>query len=403
MSSDIHSLPPFIRIQVIGPNSTPYHKPCLTCITCNKRLDSTLLVEHDGEALCKNCHRSHLGVGKGAFGKAVPVRATLPTSPQRGAETNKRLAPEHGEEDIDDDTMRSLSGISISARSKPVAVPPPSQERDVATSPDVARPPNPTPSTAMDPVRPPIASPPSGSLGNGSSITSIDDAVAGGMALPDITSRSAALRDAVGGIERAVGSEEPRGAAASVEQRSARPESIGGAAAAAASAPLPPSSSTSAATPRRLPSPVRRTPAASSNGYKTSSNLGGTESPSSNYSPSASTPFRSQYSISSPNSTPTRLATSINSGTPLCSRCSRPAYHAEAVVGATSGGRVWHRACLKCESCGTTLRKGLVEEGPERVGQEVGEGMNTFCRNCHKMRFGPRGIGSAGSSYPLKG
>ncbi|PWN47020.1 hypothetical protein IE53DRAFT_277248 [Violaceomyces palustris] len=60
--------------QVIGPSSKPYHKNCLACVVCNKRLDSTLLVEHDAQPFCKNCHREHLGTGKGGFSVAVPLK-----------------------------------------------------------------------------------------------------------------------------------------------------------------------------------------------------------------------------------------------------------------------------------------------------------------------------------------
>lgn len=38
-----------------------WHKTCLCCKDCNKRLDSTLLAEHDGEAYCKSCHGKNFG------------------------------------------------------------------------------------------------------------------------------------------------------------------------------------------------------------------------------------------------------------------------------------------------------------------------------------------------------
>ncbi len=75
----------YLAEQVIGPASKPYHKTCLTCVVCNKRLDSTLLVEHDGEPYCKNCHKEHLGTGKGGFAKAVSLNPTSPKSPRSPA------------------------------------------------------------------------------------------------------------------------------------------------------------------------------------------------------------------------------------------------------------------------------------------------------------------------------
>ena len=78
--------------QVIGPAAKAYHKSCLTCMVCNKRLDSTLLLEHEGEAYCKNCHRAHLGQGKGGFGTAVPLNAELPRSPPPGSAASPTAA-----------------------------------------------------------------------------------------------------------------------------------------------------------------------------------------------------------------------------------------------------------------------------------------------------------------------
>ncbi|CAI2169061.1 8868_t:CDS:2 [Funneliformis geosporum] len=50
----------YMAEQVIGPNG-PWHRGCLTCIDCKKRLDSYVLAEHEGEAYCKTCHGRHFG------------------------------------------------------------------------------------------------------------------------------------------------------------------------------------------------------------------------------------------------------------------------------------------------------------------------------------------------------
>ncbi|KAI9060120.1 hypothetical protein FKP32DRAFT_1687699 [Trametes sanguinea] len=42
--------------QIMGPGRKLYHKPCLACKNCGKRLDSFSLVEHNEEPYCKNCH-----------------------------------------------------------------------------------------------------------------------------------------------------------------------------------------------------------------------------------------------------------------------------------------------------------------------------------------------------------
>ncbi|CAG8694711.1 338_t:CDS:2 [Cetraspora pellucida] len=52
--------PVYMAEQVIGPTG-PWHRTCLTCIDCKKRLDSYALAEHDGEAYCKTCHGRRFG------------------------------------------------------------------------------------------------------------------------------------------------------------------------------------------------------------------------------------------------------------------------------------------------------------------------------------------------------
>ncbi|KAF9451320.1 hypothetical protein P691DRAFT_808068 [Macrolepiota fuliginosa MF-IS2] len=42
--------------QVMGPGRKLYHKPCLSCMMCKKRLDSYTLLEHDQEPYCKSCY-----------------------------------------------------------------------------------------------------------------------------------------------------------------------------------------------------------------------------------------------------------------------------------------------------------------------------------------------------------
>ncbi|SAL99289.1 hypothetical protein [Absidia glauca] len=58
----------YMAEQVIGPSGA-YHKSCLTCKECNKRLDSTTLAERDGEAYCKVCHSRKWGIKGYGFGK----------------------------------------------------------------------------------------------------------------------------------------------------------------------------------------------------------------------------------------------------------------------------------------------------------------------------------------------
>jgi hypothetical protein len=49
----------------------------------------------------------------------------------------------------------------------------------------------------------------------------------------------------------------------------------------------------------------------------------------------------------------------------LCARCNKPAYHVEQVVG--PAGKVYHKACLKCLSCGKRLDSHLLVEHDDEV------------------------------------
>ncbi|KAF9649680.1 LIM-domain-containing protein [Thelephora ganbajun] len=73
--------------QVMGPGRKLYHKQCLTCMICKKRLDALSLVEHDEEAYSKNCHIKNFGT-KDLRHANLPNRDQVmglspPTSPRR--------------------------------------------------------------------------------------------------------------------------------------------------------------------------------------------------------------------------------------------------------------------------------------------------------------------------------
>ncbi|KAI8373665.1 hypothetical protein BD560DRAFT_393988 [Blakeslea trispora] len=50
----------YMAEQVVGPGGF-WHKSCLTCKECNKRLDSTTLTEKENEAFCKTCYSRQWG------------------------------------------------------------------------------------------------------------------------------------------------------------------------------------------------------------------------------------------------------------------------------------------------------------------------------------------------------
>ncbi|TFK48310.1 LIM-domain-containing protein [Heliocybe sulcata] len=71
----------------MGPGRKLYHKYCLTCAICNKRLDSLSLLEHDEEPYCKNCHSK-------AFGTRDLRQANLPhRGDTLGSPTRRSFSP----------------------------------------------------------------------------------------------------------------------------------------------------------------------------------------------------------------------------------------------------------------------------------------------------------------------
>ncbi|KAG9086208.1 hypothetical protein FRC07_013152, partial [Ceratobasidium sp. 392] len=66
-----------------------------------------------------------------------------------------------------------------------------------------------------------------------------------------------------------------------------------------------------------------------------------------------------------------------------CPRCAKAVYHAEQVTG--PGGRKYHKLCLRCVNCNSSLDSGKLTE-------KDGEPM---CRNCYSKLHGPQGAGYA--------
>ncbi|KAH6567988.1 hypothetical protein BASA50_001153 [Batrachochytrium salamandrivorans] len=65
----------YFQEQIMGPGGT-WHKNCLTCKECNKRLDSTNLAEKNKEAFCKTCHGRLYGPKGYGYGGGAGVLST---------------------------------------------------------------------------------------------------------------------------------------------------------------------------------------------------------------------------------------------------------------------------------------------------------------------------------------
>ncbi|KAF8583399.1 LIM-domain-containing protein [Ramaria rubella] len=66
----------------MGPGRRIYHKPCLKCLTCSRRLDALSLLEHDQEPYCKSCHVRNFGT-RDLRSANLPPSSSPSTSPTR--------------------------------------------------------------------------------------------------------------------------------------------------------------------------------------------------------------------------------------------------------------------------------------------------------------------------------
>lgn len=433
----------YMAEQVVGPYSKPYHKPCLTCVVCNKRLDSTLLLEHDGEPYCKSCHKTHLGQGKGGFGLSVPLRPEKPIALQSSPKpSNGTGYKSEAAKRVEERLAEEMSGINLSAR------------RD-----------NPSP-TLREPTSPSTYQPRTHvtTLSKPTTVAqSIDHLVSSGVEVPIPYTRKETSRP----IETALYGEEEQDHASryaqnervdldypaneyspSSQQKNAEQDYYTASDAAIipseertyesirtyerSGSPLKesslPTSRSPPSTPPRsnqetigsvrfgetgegLPTPRRKDPIALARERERGVFSTGTGTVAKTYSP-RTTPLLSpggngstnggnpEHYGYSPNSQLAKmgLGSTVNAaavGTPLCARCQRPVYFAEQKQAAS---RKWHRACLRCDGCSTTLESGKLEEGPLSATYEFPT--NVWCRTCYAKRFGPKGIGVAGMSLP---
>jgi LIM domain len=396
----------YMAEQVVGPYSKPYHKPCLTCVVCNKRLDSTLLLEHDGEPYCKSCHKTHLGQGRGGFGLSVPLRPEKPIALQSSPKpSNGTGYKSEAARRVEERLAEEMSGINLSPR------------RD-----------NPSP-TLRQPASPSTYQPRTHitTLSKPTTVAqSIDHLVSSGVEVPIPYSRKETEGEVYGnyGQQDRYAQNDGRELREYEEDNYAKPitteytreesrpyersESPN------RKQPLTPPRITAQDTIGEagdgLPTPRRKDPIALARERERGVYSTGTGTVAKTYSP-RTTPLLSpggngsgngnaDQNGYSPNSQLAKmgLGSTVNAaaiGTPLCARCQRPVYFAEQKQAAS---RKWHRFCLRCDGCNTTLESGKLEEGPLSATYEFPT--NVWCRTCYAKRFGPKGIGVAGMSLP---
>lgn len=334
--------------QVMGPGRKLYHKPCLACTSCGVRLDSFRLLEHEEEPYCKNCHSK-------MFGTRDLRQANLP---HHAADPSVSASPSPANETSSSPPQRPIASPPLPPRFTP---PPQTSIRKGTLFPitvgrkdtgifsgDAASSPGPL----LRPTR--VLSPTRGNfIANAEQMSTTDNTAEGedegddSQFTPSHTGRSE------GGLPRTV--------------------------------PL-------AGTPKRADSPTKRpVPATIS-----ASTLGRTLSVGGNggtgtrrIAPLAASTTGTRYGAALTGglrSTPTGgAARQWGGGTPQCPRCSKSVYFAEQVKAI---GKTWHKGCLRCSECGTSLDS-------SRLTEKDGD---PLCHRCYNKLHGP-----AGSGYALLG
>ncbi|KZV77671.1 LIM-domain-containing protein [Peniophora sp. CONT] len=380
--------------QVMGPGRKLYHKSCLTCKDCNKRLDSYSLVEHDEEPYCKNCHRKLFG-NRDLRQQNLPYR---PASPERvGADgstfSGAPLSPTRTGGFNGAPLSPTRTGGFGSTPASPVRANYTGGGRVFGTI-NMGRP-SPAATALLRPTR--ALSPTRTTFAGGMESTSLGgsfDSVAeeGDPEKPAHEEVAAEDGKEEAEVERVLrlplvapgtpthnglgrngmprtGQLVPSSPTKAVRAPDWDDEDSAGvsvsastpAATAAATSPppsnsapaLPPRSLGAAATIGRRPLPLAQTPTGAG-------------------APRYASPL---------NQTPTGNRF-VGGTSPICPRCQKAVYFAEQVKAV---GSTWHKACLRCMECNTTLdSKRLTEK----------EGV-PFCHRCYNKLHGPAGNGYA--------
>ncbi|EJD43056.1 LIM-domain-containing protein [Auricularia subglabra TFB-10046 SS5] len=86
--------------QVMGPGRKYYHKMCLKCKSCGRRLDSGGLVEHNAEPYCKACHVRLFGTRDLRSANLSPSSSPASFSPSLPVVTSVVRSDDDEDEDV---------------------------------------------------------------------------------------------------------------------------------------------------------------------------------------------------------------------------------------------------------------------------------------------------------------
>lgn len=327
--------------QVMGPGRKLYHKPCLACTTCNKRLDSLTLLEHDQEPYCKTCHVRNFGT-RDLRHANLPHRNDMATPPPLPASPARSSFPAP--------TFMRGGSVDLS-------------QRQGALSPVGAH------NTGTGRYTNGVMSPPPILKANSAlparyNRSPINPTV-------ELSSETANQPDNTILHQKEVGEETPAestsppaltftGTATSTVRIGDMPRTV----------PLSPTKSASNGTS------ATSTPKLSSVTIARS-----TSSP---MTPLHQTSTGTRYGVAfGSGGTPVKVFSA--GATPMCPRCGKNVYFAEQMKAI---GKTWHKGCLRCNECNTLLDS-------TRLTEKDGD---PLCHRCYSKLHGP-----AGSGYALLG
>ncbi|VDB84461.1 unnamed protein product [Peniophora sp. CBMAI 1063] len=371
--------------QVMGPGRKLYHKSCLTCKECNKRLDSYSLVEHEEEPYCKNCHRKLFG-NRDLRQQNLPYRPASPErvgangSPFTGGFNGAPLSPTRtgGFGAAPSSPVRAnytgggrVFGTVGTGRASPAAA--------ALLRPTRALSPTRTTFTGgMDasslggsfdsvpeegtPAADPDKSKEPTTAGDETEEAEVEKTLRLPLVAPGTPTHTGFGRNGMPRTGQLVPSSPTKVRAPDWDDDDSAGVSVSASTpvATAAAATPPPSTSAPALPPRagaaatvgRRPLPLTQTPTGAGVRYP---------------SPLNQTPTGNRF---------------VGGSSPICPRCQKAVFFAEQVKAV---GSTWHKACLRCMECNTTLDS-------KRLTEKEG---TPFCHRCYNKLHGPAGNGYA--------
>ncbi|KAF9526050.1 hypothetical protein CPB83DRAFT_858587 [Crepidotus variabilis] len=346
--------------QVMGPGRRQaYHKPCLACTSCNKRLDSYTLLEHDEQPYCKACHLKSFGTPNLRHNN-LPVASppgSNDNSPQRPTSPPTYIRPLNTGNGI-----YSYGNGSPAPNSSQAPRLQPNRTLTSPTSPTFSKSPT-SPSfsgygyrngmNGVDPVTPSAIPKDEGNA--------VEDAPKASRYDSDRDTNTG--RPGIGTIPR------------TVPLRHHISRSIGSVPSSVSTPTTTPSSASDDADVFTSTAPSSYTPLPPLMATPTGTRYGIALSGVSSHSTGG---VGTHLTGSSTGGSPRKWG----SGTPSCPRCGKSVYFAEQ---AKAVGKTYHKACLRCVDCGTTLDSHKLRD---HDGQP-------YCVRCYQKAYGPQGNGYA--------